>query len=161
MKKKSKGFRGFYYFRIGYGTYLAIFIGVINVLTTTYFLAAKQIPWIISIFPTFESYIVFTIVIGIPIIVFSGWLHFKRIGTYAAEVAISQQFSPYNYKFPPGYNKEVYGPAYLAILKLNIKKAKGEKLTEDEIQQILHLENELTKLINDGYAGNPPRGVLE
>ena len=110
MNNKTKGFRLFYYFRIGYGTYLAMFIGVINVLTTTYFLAGKNIVWLQKIFPSFEIYILFCIGIGMPIVILAGWLHFKKIGTYTQEVAISQQYSPYNYKFPPGFNKEIFFP---------------------------------------------------
>lgn len=161
MKKKAQGFRIFYYFRIGYSTYLAMFIGVVNILTTTYFLAAKKIPWITSVFPTFEIYIIFCISMGIPIIIFSGWLHYKRVGTYTAEVSISQQASPYNYKLPSGFNKDVYGPAYLEILKMNMKKLKDEKLNQEELQTIIQLEEQLTKLIEGGYVGNPPKGVRE
>lgn len=159
MNKKTKGFRLFYYFRLGYGTYLAMFIGLINVLTTTYFLAGKNITWLHEIFPSFESYILSCIIIGTPIVVIAGWLHFKKIGTYTQEVAISQQFSPYNYKFPPGFNKEVFGPSYLAILQLNIKRINGEKLTKEELESILSLEKKLTDLIDGRFAGNPPSGV--
>lgn len=161
MKKKTQGFRLFYYFRIGYATYLALFIGMINVLTTTYFLAGKKIPWMHQIFPSFESYVAFCIAIGIPTVVLVGWLHFKRIGTYTQEVAISQQHSPYNYKFPPGFNREVFAPAYLAILKMNIKRTKGEKLSQEELENIQSLERQLEELIGGGFAGKPPRGVLE
>jgi len=159
--KKTKGFRLFYYFRIGYGTYLAMFIGLINVLTTTYFLAGKKITWLQNIFPTFESYVLFCIAIGLPTVIIAGWLHFKKIGTYTQEVAIAQQYSPYNYKFPPGFNKEVFGPAYLAILQLNIKRINGNKLTQEELENILSLEKKLNELIDGRFAGNPPRGVLK
>lgn len=161
MKKKTQGFRLFYYFRIGYATYLAMFIGVANVLTTTYFLAGKKIPWVQQIFPSFEMYVAFCIAVGVPVVVLVGWLHFKKMGTYTQEVAISQQYSPYNYKFPPGFNREVFGPAYLAILQLNIKRLKGEKLSQEELDNILSLEKKLKDLIKGGYAGSPPRGVLE
>lgn len=161
MKKKTTGFRLFYYFRIGYGTYLVLFIGIVNVLTTTYFLAGKRIPWVHQIFPTFESYVAFIIAIGIPLVVVVGWLHYKKMGTYTQEVAISYKYAPYNYKFPPGYNKEVFGPAYLAILKLNIKRIEGKKLTKEELENILTLEKKLMELIEGGYSGNPPKGVLE
>lgn len=161
MSKKTKGFRLFYYFRIGYGTYLAMFIGVANVLTTTYFLAGKRIPWVQQIFPNFESYVIFCVAVGVPTVVIVGWLHFKKMGTYTQEVAISQQYSPYNYKFAPGYNREVFAPSYLAILDLNIKRMRGEKLTEEELDKIKSLEAKLKELIEGGYAGNPPKGVLE
>ena len=161
MKKKTQGFRLFYYFRIGYATYLAMFIGVANVLTTTYFLAGKKIPWVQQIFPNFEIYVAVCMAVGVPTVVIVGWLHFKKMGTYTQEVAISQQFSPYNYKFPPGYNREVFAPAYLTILQLNIKRMKGEKLSQEELENILSLEKKLRELMEGGFAGSPPKGVLE
>lgn len=160
MTQKKTAFRNFFYFRIGYATYLAMFIGIVNILTTSYFLAIQQIPGILNVFPTFESYIIFAIIVGIPTIVFVGWLHFKRVGTFSAEAAIYAQAHPYNYKLFPGYHEKVYGPAYLAILKLNIKKIKGEKLTEEEILHVKKLEDQLETLIQGGYVGNPPKGVL-
>lgn len=160
ITKKQKGFRGFYYFRTGYVTYFTMIVGVINILSSTYFLAIKKVPWIISIFPTFGNYVIFCIVIGMPLIVITGWLHLKRVGTYAAEADISAEAHPYNYKLVSGILTEAYGPAYLAILRMNIKKAKGEKLTEEEILQVRQLEDQLTKLIDGGYVGTPPSGAL-
>ncbi len=137
-----------------------MFVGVINVLTTSYFLSIKKIPVILEIFPTFEIYVLSLIFIAIPIITFVGWIHFKRIGTYSVEAAIYQKAYPYNYKLQPGYNKEVFGPAYLAILRLNMKKINDEKLTEAEEKEIMNLESLLTKLIEGGYVGQPPKGAL-
>lgn len=160
MKHRKRSFKGFYYFRTGYATYFAMVVGTINVLTTTYFLAAKKIPFILYLFPTFLSYVVFLIVIGTPIIVLSGWLHYKKIGTYAAEANIVTESSPYSYKLPPGYATEVYAPAYLAILKLAIKKTQGETLSQEEIDSIKKIEDQLVHLINGGYVGNPPKGLF-
>lgn len=160
MTKKNKGFRGFYYFRTGYVTYFTMIVGLINVLSSTYFLAIKKIPWMLILFPTFNNYVIFCIVIGIPLVIVVGWLHLKKVGTYAAEADISNEAAPYNFKFIPGYSKEVFGPAYLTILRINIKKTKGEKLTPEEILEIQNLEKQLQKLIDGGYVGNPPRGAL-
>ena len=137
-----------------------MFVGIINVFTTSYFLAIKNVPVILEIFPRFEIYVIIIILIGIPLVTFVGWLHFKRIGTYSAEASAYQKAYPFNYKLQSGYNKEVFGPAYLIILKLNMKKVTGEKLSKDEEKEILHLESLLRKLIEGGYVGNPPKGVL-
>ena len=137
-----------------------MFVGVINVLTTSYFLSIKKIPTILEIFPTFEIYVLSLVFIAIPIITFVGWIHFKRIGTYSVEAATYQKAYPYNYKLQPGYNKEVFDPAYLAILRLNMKKINDEKLTEDEEKEIMNLESLLTKLIEGGHVGQHPKGAL-
>jgi hypothetical protein len=160
LTTKRNGFKSFFYFRIGYATYLAFFIGIINLLTTSYFLALKRIPEIIKIFPTFEIYVITIIAIGIPLVTFVGWLHFKRVGTFSAEAAISQQALPYNFMYQPGYNIEVFGPAYLEILKINKNKLTGQKLSDKELEKILNLEKKLKHLIDGGHVGNPPRGTL-
>lgn len=160
MNKKKRGFRGFYYFRTGYVTYFTMIVGLINVLSSTYFLAIKKISWMINIFPTFNYYIIFCVVIGLPLVILTGWLHLKRIGTYAAEADISNESAPYNYKLMPGYYKEVFGPAFLSILRINIKRSQGEKLTSEEILEIKNLEEQIQNLIDGGYAGQPPKGAL-
>ena len=160
MTRKKQGFRGFYYFRTGYVTYFTMIVGLINVLSSTYFLAIKKIPWLINFFPTFTHYVAFCIVIGIPSVIVVGWLHLKKIGTYAAEADISNEATPYNYKLVPGVLKDAFGPAYLAILRINIKRAKGEKLTPNELSEIQDIEEKLQKLIDGGYVGNPPKGSL-
>jgi hypothetical protein len=157
---KNSAIRSFFYFRTGYGTYFIMVVGVINILTSTYFLAVQKIPSILNIFPTFEIYAMSAILAGIPIIIFVGWLHLKRAGTFSVEMQIHNEAHPYNYKLSPGVQREVYGTAYLAILQLNIKKAKGEKLTEEEILHIKKIEDQLTKLIEGGYVGTPPKGAL-
>lgn len=160
MTRKKQGFRGFYYFRTGYVTYFTMIVGLINVLSSTYFLAIKKVPLILTLFPTFSYYVTFCIIVGIPLVIVTGWLHLKRVGTYAAEADISNEAHPYNYKLIPGYLKDVFGPAYLTILRINIKKAKGEKLKQEEILEIKNIEDQIQKLIDGGYAGQPPKGAL-
>ena len=84
----------------------------------------------------------------------------KRIGTFAAEANITTEESPYVYKYAPGFLKEVFGPAYLAIINMQIKKIKGEKLTERELQSIKEIDKKLSDLIKGGYAGQPPKGAF-
>jgi len=160
MGKQRQGLRVFFYFRLGYAVYLALGIGVINVLTSTYFLAIEKIPFIKSIFPTFELYIITAIIIGIPIIVFAGWFHYKKAGTYSAELAIAQQNHVYNYKWLPGYHQEVFSHAYLAIFRAAIKRVKSEKLSDEEIQNMNKIEKQLQDLLDGGIAGNPPKGAF-
>jgi hypothetical protein len=161
MGKQRTGLRTFYYFRQGYAQYLALGVGVANVLTSTYFLAIEKIPSLKSIIPSFEIYVSICVIVGIPLITFFGWVHFKKAGTYSSESSISIESNPYNYRWLPGYTKNVYGPAYTAILNANVKKIKGEQLSEQEINEIKKLENDLIHLIKGGYVGNPPTGALK
>jgi len=160
MTRKKIGFRNAYYFRMGYAIYFAIAVGVINTLSSTYYLAVKNFPLTHTIFPTFTSYAITTIFLGAPIVILTGWLHLKRIGTFAAEADITNEIHPYNYKLANGFLVEVFGPAYLTILKINIKKVKGEKLDEKEISEIIRLEEQLKKLIEGGSIGSPPKGAI-
>ena len=160
MKKLIAFVKTFFYFRTGYATYFALMVGVINILTTTYFLAVDKIPFLLNVFPTFEIYVVTLIFVGIPVVIGGGWMHMKKIGSYAAEANITTEESPYQYKYSPGFLKEVFGPAYLAIINMQIKKIKGEKLTESELESIKEIDKKLSDLIKGGYAGHPPKGVF-
>ena len=54
---KPKGFRGWYYFRMGWSTYFAFIFAAVNTLTVTYYLAIEKVPTLMSIFPTFIQYV--------------------------------------------------------------------------------------------------------
>ena len=67
--------------------------------------------------------------------------------------------SPYWYKAPPGWNKEVVFPLYLNMINLMIKMSKNEKLTPDEIKKMSDIQKSLSTLIDGGYVGKPPRMI--
>jgi len=146
-------FRGWYYFRTGYSTYLVLVLGVVNVLTTTYYLAINNIPALANIFPDFSVYIITVIGIGLPVTVFVGYIHFKKSPSYSSEADITVEANPYYYKLPPGYLKLVFGPVYLEILRLCTKIAKNEKIDEDEIKRIKKLEDDMNKLFQGESIG--------
>lgn len=160
MTKARSGFRLFFYFRTGYAIYFAMIVGIINILTSTYYLSIEQIPVLLNIFPTFESYLLLVASIGIPLVGIVGWIHLKKVGTYAAEQNVSVEANPYNFKLLPGYYKEVLGPVFLEITRLYIKKLQNQPITEQDIQTIKNLEEKLKILIDGGYVGNPPKGVF-
>ena len=74
----AKGFRAWYYFRMGWGYYFAFIFAAINTLTVTYFLAIENYPALEVIFPSFEIYIIIICSIGIPLLVTIGYAHYKR-----------------------------------------------------------------------------------
>lgn len=161
MKKKLL-FRSWYYFRTGYATYLAFVLAAINMIVVVYYLAIQNLPDLKNVFPSFSLWALTVISVGIPLAIFLGWLHFKRSPTYRSEVDIQVEANPYYYKLPPGYWKEVFAPAYLEILRLNLKVLNKEPLTEEEQQQIKDLQKKLEDLIRGGYIGEPKvKGFVE
>jgi hypothetical protein len=151
--------RVWYYFRIGYATYLTFLLGYVSTLITVYYLAIKNIPEILSFFPKFVPFAVLASITGVPFSVAIGWVHLKRSGAYTSELDIGVEANPYNYKLPAGYAKEATVPAMLVTL--NLLKRLLEKqglLDNEEIERIDALERQLTHLIEGGMVGRPRRG---
>jgi hypothetical protein len=150
--------RVWFYFRIGYATYLTFILGYVSTLITVYYLAIKSIPDLLSIFPHFVPFAILATVIGGPLSVGVGWMHYKRSSAFTSEVDIQYEANPYYFKLPPGYNLEVLGPLYLEILVL-LKRlvAAQEMLNEQDKAQIEKLEEKLQILVNGGFVGTPRR----
>ena len=91
----SKGFRGWFYFRMGYSTYFAFILAAINTLTVTYFLAIDNYPALKMIFPSFEIYILITISIGVPLLIFIGYCHYKKTKAFRSEMDILVESNPF------------------------------------------------------------------
>ena len=161
MKLQRRGFRTFFYFKTGYAVYLVLLIGAVNVLTSTYFLAIDNVPFIKEIFPTFEMYVLTAVLVAIPIVTATGYIHFKRVGAHSANVAINMQNNIYNYRFQPGFNLNVFGPAYRMILTCVLKRACSEKFTDHDIEQIDLLRERLKRLIDGGAVGKYAKGVID
>ena len=85
-------------------------------LTVTYFLAVENYPVLDTLFPTFLHYVFIAVVIGVPMLVLVGYIHYKRSAAFSAEADINVEAYPYWYKLPPGWNKEVVFPLYLQML---------------------------------------------
>ena len=158
--KQRQVLRIYHFFRVGYMVYMALAIGGINLLTTTYFLAINDIPALKVVFPTFEAYVGAILVVGIPAIVLLGWLHYKKIGVFSADVSVYTQNSIDNYRLVPGHQREVFGPAYLTILRIMAKRTNSERLSDEDLEDIDRLQGKLRHLIDGGHVGNPPSGAF-
>jgi len=139
-------FRSWFYFRTGMGTYIALTLGVVNVLTTTYYL----IPSVEATIPDFVTYVILAVVIGIPVTIGIGFLHFKKTQAYSSELDISVESNPYYFKFPPGHNLEALAPTYLEILRLCMKIAKHEDVNEEDTKRYKELERKMEHLVKGG-----------
>ena len=144
MVKESIGFRSWYYFRTGWSTYFAFILAAINTLTVTYFLAIDNYPALKAVFPSFEQYIVIIVTIGIPLLIFVGYLHFKRTQAFRSEVDVLIESNPYQRRNT--VNGEVNLRLNLKILAMMLKISKKESFSESEIQEIGELSDEIKNL---------------
>ena len=142
---------------MGWSAYFAFIMAAVNVLTVTYFLAIEDYPSLLIVFPTFLHYIVTAVCIGVPTLIFVGYVHYKRSAVFATEVEINYETNPYYYKAAPGWQRDVIFPLYLNMINLMLKMSKNEKLTPDEIKTMSNLQESLSKLIEGGYVGKPFR----
>ena len=65
-------------FRNGWSMYFAFIFAAINTLTVTYYLAIDKIPLLLNLFPTFSHYVGAAVLIGVPILIIIGYVHYKR-----------------------------------------------------------------------------------
>ena len=158
MKVASMASRSWYYFRVGYNTYLVFMIGYGSTLVTIYYLAARNIPQVGALFGTFWSFALVMTAVGAPVSVLVGWVHTKKSSLLKAEFDIATEANPYSYRLPPGFWKEAAFPAYLETLRLLRKMSeRANLLTPEEIVEIEELERKFKGLLDGGYLGVPRR----
>ena len=154
---KKVPFRAWFYFQTGYSQYFTFTIAVINMLTTTYYLAINQNEIIGKIFPTFSTYVMISSTIGIPLLVFLGYLHMRRSHIYKSQQDILQESSPYNYYLLPGIQKEVMAPLFCELLELGRKSLSNESITEEQSKRLEDLIQKLKLLSSGGSLGMPKK----
>lgn len=152
--------RLWFYFRIGYSTYLTFLLGAVNTLVVVWYLAIKDIPLIEEIFGHFIPFAVVVTLVGGPASIAVGWAHYKRTSAYTSEVDIQVEANPYNFMLMPGKEKEVWAPMYLEYLVLLRKLAqRGDLLDAEDVSRVEALERKLKRLLEGGFAGTPRRKV--
>ena len=140
-------FRAWFYFRTGWQTYFAFILAAINTLTVTYFLAIENYPSLQTVFPSFEIYILITVSIGIPLLVLVGFVHFKRSHSFKSEADVLIESNPYQRRNT--VNSEIILRLNLQLMSTLLKVAKKEDLSEEEIEEITQLHDEILKLSKD------------
>ena len=131
---KNIGFRSWFYFRTGWSMYFAFILSAVNTLTVTYYLAVEKVPFLVEIFPSFIHYVLIFVAIGVPILVTTGYAHFKRTSARKAEVDISVETNPYMIRTL--VNSEYILKLNLILSNTLLKIQTGQKLSESEIKQI-------------------------
>jgi len=149
-------FRSWYYFRLGYGTYLAFIVGFVTFVASTYYLAIQNLPFLESIFTHFYVFTIVSMVLIVPLSVLIGWLHMKRTLAYPTDVAIGVEANPYNYILIPGKEAEIF-VHYWLIHMTSLQKImeKTKLLTPEEKKEFEDIRGKLETLKKGGVIGQP------
>ena len=149
---KNPGFRAWFYFRQGWSTYFAFIFAAVNTLTVTYYLAIENYPFLKTIFPSFEQYILIVVLIGIPLLVLVGYAHYKKTPSYRAEADVWVESNPYqarvlvNTQFSLALNMKLTN----VLLKLSSK----QEITQEEIDEIKVLQTKFLEHMEDRTISN-------
>ena len=141
--KKNLPFRTWFYFRLGWATYFAFLFAAINTLTVTYYLAIEKYPVLFEIFPTFGQYVLYLGIIGIPILVLIGYVHYKKSPAYKSEADVVMESNPHTKRML--VNSETMLGITLELLNLITKISNNEKLSDVEKKSISKLQKDLAE----------------
>ena len=147
MKNENIGFRSWYYFRMGWGTYFAFIFAAINTLTVTYFLAIENYPVLSAIFPNFFQYILIISSIGVPLLIIVGYIHYKRTVAFKSEIDVVMESNPYQRRNI--VNITLILKSIMETNQLLLKLSKNEKLSGTEIGEINSKIAEISKFVNN------------
>ena len=144
--KTSIGFRGWFYFRMGWSTYFAFILAAINTLTVTYFLAVDNYPALKIIFPSFEIYVLILISIGVPLLIFIGYSHYKKTKAFRSEMDILVESNPFLRR--TNVNTDIILRFNVNLINLVLKLSK-DTISEDELNDMKKIQKEVTDLIKN------------
>jgi len=145
--EKHLGFRAWFYFRNGWSLYFAFIFAAINTLTVTYYLAIERIPSLQMIFPSFLHYVVIVTLVGVPLLIFIGYAHYKKTAAFRSEVDISMETNPYQRRMV--VNTEAILRLNLKLLDVILKSSAVDKDSKEDLENIFVLQNEISQLIKN------------
>ena len=135
---KNLGFRAWFYFRQGWSVYFAFIFAAINMLTVTYFLAIENYPTLKEVFPSFEQYVLITVLIGVPLLVLFGYAHYKKTPSYRAEADVWMESNPYQARVL--VNSQFSLLLNLKMINLITKLSNNEKISQVELDELKGLQ---------------------
>ena len=141
VRKKSRSMRSWFYLRTGWSVYFAFVFAAVNTLVVTYYLAIDNMPFLQGIFPTYVHYVIMTTLIGLPILIGAGYIHFKRSAGFKSEADIAIETNPHARRNL--LNSEAIVAAYLFSNDLMMKILKDEKLTDEEMKKFAELQEKI------------------
>lgn len=143
---KNLGFRGWLYFRVGWSTYFAFIFAMINTLVVTYYLAIENYPFLKEIFPSFEIYVIVLAGIGIPILVLTGYSHYRKTKAFRSEIDIWIENNPYQARWL--VNSEMTLQLNLKLTQFIIRLSNGEKLSNEELKELIELQKKFSEHVS-------------
>lgn len=151
-------YRAWFYFRIGYSTYIAFFIGFASNIVVIYALAIKPNLVLLRYFDRLWVFALITLVVAVPISVLVGLFHMKRTGAFAADASVSLEANPYVYKVVPGKEQEVILPLMIATVRGIVKILQRENtLTDSERREFEDVLLKADRLLQGQVFGRPQR----
>ena len=144
--KSNTGFRGWFYFRMGWSTYFVFLLAAINTLTVTYFLAIDNYPSLKSVFPSFEQYVVITVCIGIPLLIVVGYAHYKKTKAFRSEMDVLVESNPFLRRNT--VNTDINLRFNLKLIDLILRLSKNT-VSEEELKDTKKIQIEITDLIKN------------
>ena len=152
MGNKNPGFRAWFYFRQGWSTYFAFIFAAINTLTVTYYLAIENYPFLKTIFPSFEQYILIVVLIGIPLLVLVGYAHYKKTPSYRAEADVWVESNPYQARVL--VNTQFTLALNMKLTDVLLKLSSNQEITQKEIEEIKTIQSKFLEHIDDRTISN-------
>ena len=144
-------FRAWYYFRMGYNTYLTFILGFVTTIVTVYYLAINNIEFLKLMFPSLWLFSILALAVGVPLGIFMGLFHFKRSQAYSAEMDIGVEANPYYYKVTPGKERELQIPLTVANIDITLAMAKKFGVLTPELEsELLQLREKYVRLAEHG-----------
>lgn len=147
FKPRRLIYRSWFYFRVGYGTYVALLVGIGGNLLLFYRLGVQYIDFLKDVFPSLTVFSIVALIITIPASIGFGFYHMKRTGAFAADASVSTEQNPYVYKIVPGKEQEVLYPVLALTLKGLVKVLDHQPVTEDEKQEFQEAIAKTNRLI--------------
>ncbi len=162
MRFRDWLYRSWFYFRIGYGIYIAFFIGFFGNIIIIWRLAIEEnkqnFPILASLRLT--TFMVLALIFTVPISVYIGLYHLKRTGAYAAEASVAVESNPYVYKIQPGKEQEVFLPLMILTARGLAKvMEQHEALTREEKEEFDAILVKANMLLTGEVVGRPRRKV--
>ena len=142
----STGFRGWFYFRMGWSTYFAFILAAINTLTVTYFLAIDNYPALKIIFPSFEIYVLIIISIGVPLLIFIGYSHYKKTKAFRSEMDVLIESNPFLRRNT--VNADINLRFNLRLIDLILKLSK-DTISKEELKDMEKIKSEIIELVKN------------